>query len=176
MDIATILENMSTSTSAALWVLLWALGQLVGLFTGGIALKRLVKANSDSSKPPLTLGDIVPLLLIGAFMINMSSMINNVWNTFGEGTVSFDAISYEPASGFGALSTTVNAALTIVAVFGGIFFFKGLLLLKKGAIEGQSSNGANGGDTISRAITHMIGGAFLVNITSIFDAIYASAT
>lgn len=176
MDISTMLENMSASTSAALWVLLWALGQLVGLVSGGFALHRLVKANSDSNRPPLTLGDIVPLLLIAACMINLSSMINNVWNTFGQGTVSFDAISYDPAAGFGALSTTVNAALTVVAVFGGIFFFKGLLLLKRGAIEGQSSNGAHGGDTIGRAITHMIGGAFLINITSILDAFYASAT
>jgi uncharacterized protein YneF (UPF0154 family) len=176
MDISTILENMSSSTSAALWTLLWALGQLVGLLTGGFAINRLVKANLDSSKPPLTIGDIIPLLLIGACMINMSSMINSVWNTFGEGTVSFDAISYEPAAGFGTLSTTINAALTVVAVFGGIFFFKGLLLLKKGAIEGQSSNGTHGGDTIGRAITHMIGGSFLINITSILDAFYASAT
>ncbi len=176
MDISSMVENMSTSTSAALWVLMWALGQLVGLFTGGIALKRLVKANSDSSRPPLTIGDIVPLLLIGACMMNMSSMINNVWTTFGQGDVSFDAISYDPASGFGALSTTVNAVLTIVAVFGGMFFFKGLMLLKRGSLEGQSSNGAQGGDTIARAITHMIGGAFLINITAILDAFYASAS
>lgn len=171
-----MIENFSTSTSAAIWGFLWALGQLVGLFTGGMAIKRLIKSNLDSTKPPLTVGDIIPLLLVGAFMINMSTMLNKVWNTFGEGTVSFDAISYEPASGFGPLSTTVNATLTIVAVFGGIFFFKGLLLLKRGAIEGQSSNGAQGGDIIAKAITHMIGGAFLVNITTILDLFYASVT
>ena len=66
----------------------------------------------------------------------------------------------------------VNAVLTLASFAGGCFFFKGLLLMKKAALEGESSQG--GDDAIWRGLTHMIFGAALTHVDKVIEAFQAT--
>ena len=49
---------------------------------------------------------------------------------------------------------------------GGIFFIRGLIILKRATVDGS----AQGADDVWRAATHMIGGALLVRNDLFIDA------
>lgn len=168
MDFAQMIVQFANSFSGALWRLLWVLGALVGTIYVGSALLRMQRASRLPGQSPVTFDDIVPIILIGGLLWNLSGFINAVWNSFGTGTVSYGPISYSGTADFGRLAVAINAVLTIASVAGGIFFFKGVLLLKKACMDGQSSHGAD--DSVWRAITHMVGGTMLVQIPDAIEA------
>lgn len=167
-----MIVNFAGTVATALWRLLWVAGALVGLMFGASALMRMVRASRLPGQSPVTVGDILPLIIIGALLINLSKFINLTWNSIGSGTVTFGAVAYSGAADFGQFAAAINAVLTLASVAGGFFFFKGLLLLKKATMEGQSSHGAD--DYVWRSITHMVGGAMLVQIPDVIDAFRAS--
>lgn len=167
MDLAAIMVNFASEISVVAWRLLWALGVLIGTAYIGGALLRLSRAHSVQGSPPVTIGEITPVLLVGGLMANLSEFINRTWNTFGSGTVSYGPISYEGAADFGKFADAINAVLTLASIAGGVFFMKGVMLLKKASMEGHSSGGSE--DTTWRAITHMIFGSVLVQIPDAID-------
>jgi len=168
MDLAQMIIQFAGTFSVAMWRLLWVLGALVGTNYVGMALLRMVRASRFPGQSPVTTGDILPVILIGGCMVNLSRFINATWNTFGHGMVSYGAISYSGASDFGRFADAINAVLTLASLAGGYFFFKGCLLLKKATADGHSSYGAD--DSAWRAITHMFGGATLVQIPDVIEA------
>jgi hypothetical protein len=167
MDLAQILVNLSDGLTAPLWRLLWVLGGVVGLFVFGRTLLKMLKASRFPGQHALTIGDVVLMALVATLMVNMSSFINATWNSLGSGTTTYGPISYSGAAPFGRLAPAINAVLTLASISGGYFFFRGLLLLKKAAVGGESSQG--GDDAVWRAITHLIGGACLVQISDVID-------
>lgn len=168
MDLAQMIIRFSNEFSVAMWRLLWVLGSLVGTWYVGSSLVRMQRASRFPGNTQVTFSDILPVILIGALLLNLSNFINVTWNSFGTGVVTYGPISYSGAADFGRLAEAVNAALTIASVAGGIFFFKGCLLLKKPWMDGQSSHGAE--DYVWKAIIHMLGGSALVQITQMIDA------
>ena len=134
-------------------------------------LLKLVRANTVPGQPQMTVGDVLPVLIIGAMVANYADSLNAAWQTFGTGSLSYGAINYEGASGFGPLAPAVNAVLTLAALFGGFFGLKGLVLIRK-ANNGASSHGAE--DYVWKGIGHLFGGAALANIPRMIDAARAS--
>lgn len=167
MDLSQMVVNFANEIVGPAWILLWALATVVGVWYVGTAILRMVRAARIPGQQVITTGDILPVLIIGALLANLSTVINTIWNSFGSGTASYAAISYAGLDEFGRFKDAINAVLTIASIAGGFFFFKGLVILKK-ACDGHSSQGAN--DVVWRAITHMIGGAFLVQIPAVIDA------
>ncbi|MCC7005919.1 MAG: conjugal transfer protein TraQ [Ottowia sp.] len=168
MDLAQMIIRFANEFSVAMWRLLWVLGAVVGISYVGSSLMRMQRASRFPGHSPVTFGDILPVILVGALLLNLSRSINVAWNTFGTGVVTYGPISYGGVADFGRLAEAVNAALTIASVAGGFFFFKGCLLLKKPWMDGQSSHGAE--DYVWKAITHMLGGSALVQITQMIEA------
>jgi hypothetical protein len=101
-------------------------------------------------------------------MVNLSVLINATWNSMGTGTISYGPISYDGAADFGVFAAAINAVLTLASIAGGYFFFRGVLLLRRATVAGHSSHGAD--DLVWRAVTHMLGGACLVQVTKVIDA------
>ncbi|MES2264678.1 MAG: conjugal transfer protein TraQ [Pseudomonadota bacterium] len=157
-----MLINLARDVPEAMWKLLWALGMLVGTLYCGNALLRMSRASRLPGQSPVTMGEILPVMIIGGLMFNLNNFINATWNSMGTGTVSYDAISYATSADFGKFADAINAVLTLASVAGGCYFFKGVLLLKRATADGQSSHGAE--DLVWRAITHMLGGSLLVQI------------
>ncbi|AXQ51000.1 conjugal transfer protein TraQ (plasmid) [Stenotrophomonas rhizophila] len=172
MDLAQMITQFANTFAVALWRFLWVLGVLVGTVYAGSALIRLQRASRVPGASPVTVGDILPLLIIAGLLANLSRFINAAWTSFGKGTVSYGPIAYSGAAEFGRFADAINAVLTLASVFGGVAFFKGVLLLKKAVMDGQSNQGAD--DAVWRAITHMIFGSMLVQIPDVIDAAKAS--
>lgn len=168
MDLAQMIIQFAATFSVAMWRLLWVLGALVGTVYVGTSLMRMQRASRFPGQAPVTVGDILPIILIGGLLLNLSRFINATWNSVGTGTVSYGAISYSGAAAFGVFADAINAVLTLASVAGGYFFFKGVVLLKKASTDGHSSHGAD--DFVWRAMTHMFGGTALVQIADVTDA------
>lgn len=167
MDISAMLVNFAKEFPVAMWRLLWVLGALVGTLYVGSALLRLSRASRLPGQNPVTVGDILPIILVGALLLNLKVFINSAWNTLASGTISYGPVAYAQAAQFGKFADAINAVLTLASVAGGCYFFKGVTLLKKAAMEGQSAQGAD--DSVWRALTHMLGGALLVQIADTIE-------
>ncbi|WP_122309688.1 conjugal transfer protein TraQ, partial [Pseudomonas amygdali] len=154
MDLASMIIAAANSLTGVMWALLWSLGGLVGFVYAGMVLRRMQLASVEPGRRPISAGGTVMVLIIGALLFNLSGTIGTVWTTFSEGQANYGAISWSGAEQFGKFKEAVNAVLTLASLAGGFFCFKGLLLLKKASIDGESSNGAD--DLIWRALTHLI--------------------
>lgn len=171
MDIATMVITFAKDVPEALWRLLWVLGMVVGTLYCGCALLRMSRASRLPGQSPITIGDILPVMLVGGLMYNLDGFINATWNSIGTGTVTYGPISYATAADFGKFADAINAVLTIASAAGGCYFFKGVVLLKRATADGHNANG--GEDIMWRAMTHMIGGALLVKVA---DTIHSFRT
>ena len=167
MDISSMLINLARDAASAMWLALWALGELVGTLYCGSALLRIARAARLPGQPPVTLGEILPVMLVGGLMYNLSIFINTAWNSMGSGTITYGAVSYATGATFGKFADAINAVLTLASIAGGCFFFKGMVLLKRAAAEGNNSQG--GEDVVWRSIVHMSGGAMLAQIAEMIE-------
>lgn len=167
MDLGQAVVNAAAGLVGPAWKLLWSLSALVGVLYGGAVMMRAHKA-SQMMGQPIPASQLVMLFLIAGLITNLSQMLNAASNTVGLGEVSYGPISYAPAAVLGPLGQVVNACLTLGSIAGGWFAFKGILLLKRATADG---NGGHGGeDVIWRALTHLLFGAMLVNISKFIDA------
>lgn len=166
-----MIVDFANSFNTSFWRFLWGISALIGFIWAGSALIKMGKASRFPGQSPVTFGDILPLLIIAAVIFNLSGFINNVLTSVGLGTTSYGPLSYSGAAVVGGrFEQMINAALTIAAMFGGVFCIKGVLLLKKafGGYQGQ------GEDFTWKAITHILGGAILVNIPRFLEAAQTS--
>ena len=168
MDISAMIVALATSMTAPMWQLLFAFGGLTGFLYFGGAVSKVARATRFPGEPPVTIGDVLGVLFVAAMMANLSTVINRAWNSMGAGVITYGPITYSNAASLGVFAVAINAVLTLVSISGGYFFFKGLLFLKR-AVSGHSSHGAD--DFVWRAVTHMFGGAALVQITNMIDAL-----
>lgn len=173
MDISAMLVNFAKEFPTAMWRLLWLLGALVGTLYVGAALLKMARASRLPGQSTVTTGDIVPVILVGALLLNLRVFINTAWNSMAAGTISYGPVAYAQAAEFGKFADAINAVLTLASVAGGCYFFKGVLLLKRAAVEGQSSQGAD--DATWRAMTHMLAGSLLVQIADTIERFRQSA-
>lgn len=167
MDLSDMIINFAKDVPKALWALLWVLGTVVGTIYVGTSLLRMARASRLPGQNPVTIGDILPILIIAGIFLNLSIFINKFWNSVATGTITYGPISYANGADFGKFAAAINAALSIASVAGGCYFFKGVLLLKKASMEGQSSQGAD--DSVWRALTHMMGGTLVVQIAETIE-------
>lgn len=167
MDISEMLIHFAKEFPVAMWRLLWSLGALVGFLYVGSAILKMARASRLPGQSAVTLGDILPIILVGALLLNLRIFINRTWNSMAAGTIDYGPVAYAQVAEFGKFAAAINAVLTIASVAGGVYFFKGVLLLKRAAVEGQSSQGSE--DFVWRALTHMIGGALLVQIADTIE-------
>lgn len=173
MDISAMLVNFAKEFPIAMWRMLWALGALVGVLYVGSALLRMSRASRLPGQSAVTVGDILPIIIVGSLLLNLRVFINTTWNSMASGAISYAPVSYAQAAEFGKMADAINAVLTLASVAGGCYFFKGVTLLKKATVEGQSSQGAD--DTVWRALTHMVGGCLLVQIGDTIERFRQSA-
>lgn len=171
MDLSQMIVQLASDVAIPGWRLLFAVGILLGAWYTVSVLVKLVRANTVPGQPQMTVGDVLPVLIIGAMVANYADSLNAAWQTFGTGSLSYGAINYPGASGFGPLAPAVNAVLTLAALFGGFFGLKGLVLIRK-ANNGASSHGAE--DYVWKGLGHLFGGAALANIPRMIDAARAS--
>lgn len=172
MDISQMVIQFAPEFANALWKLLWALGNAVGLsYLGGVLLKFIRASKQPNQQNQFSFGESLMVVLVAVLLYNLNKTIGFTWNSFGSGMISYGPISYDMGSESGRLNEVVGAVLTLVSVFGGCFCFKGLLLLKKGS-TGGSSHGAE--DYVWSAFTHIFFGAALVKIAETIDAFRTS--
>jgi len=167
VDLAQMLVNLANDLTAPLWRLLWVTAALAGFLYFGHVLMKMHRASRFPGQHAVTLGDVVSVALVAATMVNLSAFINATWNSMGRGTITYGPISYSGAAGFGVFAAAINAVLTLASIAGGYFFFKGVLLLRRATAAGHTSHGAD--DVVWRAVTHMLGGACLVQIADMID-------
>ncbi|GGM26093.1 conjugal transfer protein TraQ [Pseudomonas asuensis] len=167
MDLAQMITAFAPTFATALWGLLWALGGLLGTVYVGNSLLKMQRSQRFPGQIPVTFGDVLPVILVGGLVANLSRFINATWNTFATGTVSYGAVSYSGAADFGRFAEAINAVLTLASVAGGVFALRGLVILKKSLMDGQQSQGAD--DGVWRALTHIVGGAMLVQIAEMIE-------
>lgn len=168
MDLATMIISAANSLVVVVWQFLWSLAAFVGLWYCGSVLGKMQRASISPGQNNVSFFSLMPVMIIGAALWNLPVSINTVWNSYGSSTATFGAISYSGAEDFGKFKDAINAVLTLASMAGGFFFFKGLLLMKKACMEGQSSHGAD--DTVWRAMTHMVFGCGLVQIPDLIEA------
>jgi hypothetical protein len=167
VDLAEMLVTLANDLTEPLWRLLWVVAGLAGLLYFGHVLMKMHRASRFPGQHSVTLGDVVGVSVVAATMVNLSGFINATWNSMGTGTIAYGPISYSGAADFGVFADAINAVLTLASIAGGYFFFKGVLLLRRATVAGHTSHGAD--DVVWRAITHMLGGACLVQIADMID-------
>lgn len=170
MDLASMVIKFASTFSESLWNFLWVLGAFLGVAYIGYSLLKMMRASRlpGTGQPPVTTGDIVIIMIIGALLVNLPQFINAVWNSFGSGQTSYGPVAYASSDDFGKFAPAIDAVLTLAAVAGGCFFLRGIIILKRATIDGHTTHGAD--DTTFRACTHMIGGAALVQIADVIEA------
>ncbi|MBA5690553.1 conjugal transfer protein TraQ [Rugamonas apoptosis] len=167
MDISAMLVNLARDAAAVMWLALWTMGELVGTLYCGNAVLRMSRAARLPGQPPVTMGELVPVMLVGGLMYNLSVFINATWNSMGTGTIAYGPVAYATGATFGRFADAINAVLTLASIAGGYFFFKGVILLKHSVADGQNPQG--GEDIVWRALVHMIGGCMLVQIADMIE-------
>jgi len=164
-----MLINLENGLTAPLWRLLWVAGGLVGFLYMAHVLLRMNRASRFPDQAhAVSMGDVLGVAVAAACMVNLSVFINATWNSMGTGTIAYGPISYDGAADFGVFAAAINAVLTLVSIAGGYFFFRGVLLWRRATVSGHTSHGAD--DLVWRAVTHMLGGACLVQVTNVVDA------
>jgi hypothetical protein len=168
-DLGTMVVHAASSLSVVLWTLLWAISGLVGTLYAGQTLMKMHRASvHPGHHQSVGIGQVAILLIVAAILLNLSKFINLAWKSVGSGDVAYGPISYAPAASFGQLGPVINACLTLGSVAGGFYAFKGVLLLKKAAIDGNTAHGSD--DNVWRGLTHILAGAVLVQIPQFIDA------
>ncbi|WP_233468566.1 conjugal transfer protein TraQ [Zooshikella ganghwensis] len=148
------------------WPLLWALGGLCGIWFSGTTVMRVIRANRFPGAPMISAKEAIGLMISAALMANLSVFINNFWNSYGSGQTVYGALSYSGAAGLGQLSAALGAVLTIASVFGGFYFFKGLLMFKNAQVGDSSQSG----DQAWRGLGVMLFSSALINIVPMIES------
>lgn len=166
MDLATMVINAATSLIGVFWKFLFIFGGTLGVLYMGISLVKMVRTTHFAAQQPVTLMNIIIVAILGALLVNLDTFINIMLETFGITGSDYGSLSYAESGDFGKFAEAINAVLTLATMAGGIFFIRGLIILKRATVDGS----AQGADDVWRAATHMIGGALLVRNDLFIDA------
>lgn len=120
--------------------------------------KTMMASHSSVTKPMIT-------LFIGAGLFYLPTVIDtSVASLFAYGSSS--VLDYPVASDW---SNLINPLIDIVKLLGLITFVRGWIMLAKYGSEGGGQQGVGG-----KALMHMIGGVFAMNIVATIDIVKAS--
>ncbi len=159
-SIDTMFANFSASSVALMNLVRWS-ALPIGLFISGLALMRLKEYTESGGR--IKLSTPILLAIIGATLISFPVATNIATETMALGAATGTNLSRVPAGG-GApgVAEALKGVLLFVKLVGHIAFLRGFLILK-GVAEG------NQGQTVGRAITHILGGAAAINIDTTVD-------
>jgi len=160
----SMLVNLSRSYPD-LWRLLTATAYILGFAMALRALfylkvygvMRTMTSSQSSIKTPVA-------LLFASTMLIASPTAFNVVNMTFFGTAS--PLSYTGGAVGSFSQSSMIAVIGVVQIIGLIAFIKGWLLVAR-AGEGQGQPGA-----IGKALTHIVGGAFAINIVQLKDVVW----
>ncbi|WP_145557957.1 conjugal transfer protein TraQ [Yersinia aldovae] len=160
-ELSSAFVKFVTNITGPAWTLLWTLGLLIALILTARIFSRAAQGITVPGRASVTGGEVISVLIISALLANYSGWISTVSNSVGLGDATYGQISYIDNGGsLGKFAAVINSAMTFASLMGGIYGFKGLLLLHKSA----SGGGGQGQDLIWKAITHIIFGGLLVRI------------
>lgn len=168
MDLGSMVVKASTELSNAIWPFLWIVGGLCGFWYCSITVMRIIRGVRLPGAPVITVMEAISLFIAASLMANLSVFINKFWNSFKDGETVYGPLSYSGAAELGQLSVVISSVLTMVSLFGGFYFFKGLLLFASANMKGGSGHGSN--DEVWRALGHMLWSSALINIISMIES------
>ena len=162
-DLASMLISFTDNVTESAWTLMWALGGLIGVILAGMIVSRFASASSGNpGATHVSMFEVFGILIVSVFLFSYANTLNIMVQTGGFDDATYSAVSYAGAEGMGELTAVVNAALTLTTIFGGVFSFRGWLMVPK-------SFKPHGGDHIYSAITHIIFGGLLVVIPQVIS-------
>ncbi|CCD28955.1 TraQ-like type IV secretion system protein (IcmC/DotN protein)like protein [Candidatus Glomeribacter gigasporarum BEG34] len=170
MDLTTLVVNVARDILAA-----QTLAQVVAIMIGiGYCAHALTQAMKKTAAPGADISGakLFASFFIGALMLHFAGAMGHLWASMsGASAVHFGMVSYDGAAHAGAFKPAINAALTIVSTFGWWYGLKGFTLLRR------ASGGQGGGyeDTAWKGFVHILGGAAMINITTMLDAFKETA-
>lgn len=160
VNAATMLENLSNSIPE-LMRLVTALAYVLGMLfvvRGVIQLKHYGEQRTQHS-PEHSLSKPLIMIGVGAALLYLPSAVQAGLTTFWQTPTPY-AYKTELATPY---FEVVSAAFMIIQLIGTIAFIRGLILLT------QHGHGQQG--SMTKAITHMIGGIFCINIYQFIQVI-----
>lgn len=166
MDLTTMVIKAAADLLAVFWVFLFIFGGTLGVLYMGNSLIKMVRATHFAAQQPVTLMNIIVVAILGALLVNLDEFINIMLATFGITGSDYAPIAYAETGDFGKFADAIDAVLTLASMAGGIFFIRGLIILKRATVD----NSPQAADDVWRAATHMIGGALLVRNDMFIEA------
>lgn len=165
-NLATMLGNLS-KTIPDLMRLVTALGYVVGFFLvikGVIEFKHFGESRQMMSKEH---GVMKPIsyLFIGAALIYLPSTVQTGISTFWTET---SPLVYVPQAD-DSWAQLVKQAFLIFQLIGVIALIRGLIMLSH-----IGGHGGGGQATVGKAMTHIIGGIFCINMYAVVTTIWAT--
>lgn len=167
MDLSQALINFVQNTVHPFWNLIFKIAACLGCWYVLSVIVRLAKANQyPGQHQPVSGGEVFLAFLFGAVLVNYTSAMNHVSASLGMGAISFSALDYPEAQGFGQLAPAINAVLTLASMAGGAFALKGILLIARASTGG----GAYASHDVGwKGATHVIAGAALANVVQVIE-------
>ncbi|MDL4860704.1 conjugal transfer protein TraQ [Halomonas elongata] len=167
-DLLSMVVSAAANLQTAFWTLLWVIGGLMGFLYGGQTVLAWVKDTQQPGPPQVSTGAKISIFFIGVLLVNLPFFINTTSESIGLTARGYSPISYASPDRYGLLAQGIDAVLTLATMFGGWFALKGLFLLK--SASEQTGRGQYAGDSVSKGLGHIIGGACLVQIPAVLEA------
>lgn len=146
----------------------------IGFVIIGVALVKGATLSKPDGGGTSKVSIVVASLLTGAFLVNLSFIIDTmsvslgfsteaslVLGEFGGGPQDYIKGTFATSdSAFADYSSGINFAFAIIQIVGAIAVARGIILIKKSSHGGGGGQGAS----VGHAATHLIGGTLALNI------------
>jgi intracellular multiplication protein IcmC len=164
-DVAQMLENLTASIPNFMR-LITASAYVIGMyliFKGVIGLRQFGESRSMMSASHELKGPLI-LLAVGTALLYLPSSVQAGLNTFWSNPNPYGYIA-ETTDQWGTL---IQDCFMVIQLIGTVAFIRGLLILTQ--LSGQGGQPG----TLSKGITHIVGGALCINLYDFLNAVYAT--
>jgi intracellular multiplication protein IcmC len=164
VNAATMITNFAASVPA-LMRLTTAIAYVLGIYLvmqSILGFKKFGDQRTQMSTESSLRGPIV-MLFVGAALLYLPTSVQTGMATFWTNPSPY---AYQTSES-GPFQDFINACFMIVQLIGTIYFIKGLSMMTH-----LNSGGQQGG--FSRALTHIIGGIFCINLYDFLNAIFVT--
>lgn len=165
-SVITIIENIAQAVPA-LQFFTTALAYVLGfwsVYSGLLQLKKLAEARTMGGGDAKMSGPLL-YIFVGAALIYLPSSIRSGMSTFWANP---NPYQYDTGA-TDAWSIFVSACFNIIQLIGVIAFIRGLIILSH-----LGSHGGGQQATAGRAIAHIVGGIFLIDMYDFLQAVFAT--
>lgn len=165
-----IIIRLASGLVGIFWTALFSIAALFGLIVVARTLRRLIVAHQyGQSGAQATPGFVMTGLVVGALIANLAQSVKVMSQSYGDNMTSFGAVAYASQLGVtGTFTPIVDAALTLVSMFGGLMFYIGLSKFAR-ATSGDASGK---GDLTMTGFWNVVFGSFLINIQFLLAALH----